>query len=136
LHHHRAADRVVGRTGRGMPRVEMSAQHDHFISLVGARDLADRVVRDPSLGIDLIADIKLQLDLPSAFQQAHDAAEVLISHHDGWNILCRIVSVCEGSDLTVLAARVVDPDLTSARKEKRVYLFVDLCEAKRIRSWC
>src|ERR1051325_7933467 len=27
LHHHRAADRVVGRAGRGLPRVEMAAEH-------------------------------------------------------------------------------------------------------------
>jgi hypothetical protein len=28
--HHDAAGGVVGRTGAGMPRIEMTAEHDHF----------------------------------------------------------------------------------------------------------
>ena len=38
FHHHRAADRVVGRAGRRVPRVEVAAEHHDFLRLVGARE--------------------------------------------------------------------------------------------------
>ena len=38
LHHHRAADGVVGRAGRRVPRVEVTAEHHDLLRLVGARE--------------------------------------------------------------------------------------------------
>ena len=44
FHHDRAADRVVSRACRCVPRIEVATEHDHFVGFIGAANLADRVV--------------------------------------------------------------------------------------------
>ena len=44
LHHHGRADRVVGGAGGGVPRIEVTAEHDDLVGLVAARNFGDDVV--------------------------------------------------------------------------------------------
>ena len=44
LHHHRAADGVVGGAGGRVPRIDVAAEHHHFLRLVAAGNLGDHVV--------------------------------------------------------------------------------------------
>ena len=50
LEHRRAADRVVGGAGRRVPRVDVAAEHHHFLRLVGAGNLGDDVVGGRAFG--------------------------------------------------------------------------------------
>ena len=92
LHHDRAADRVVGRAGGRMPRIEVPAEHDDFVGLVGARNFRDDVVARPSLGMGAIDDVELELDGAAVGEQAPDAAVVLVAHHDRGRRLRHVVA--------------------------------------------
>ena len=60
FHHDRAADRVVGGAGRGVPRIEVAAEHHDFVLLVAAGDLRDGVVGGLALRIRLVDDLRLR----------------------------------------------------------------------------
>ena len=106
FHHHRAADRVVGRAGRRVPRVEVAAEHHDFVLLVGAGNFRDRVVRRPPFRIHLVDDVELELDRRAVGEDARDAAVVLVAHDDGRHRLGDVErAVVEGDDLAVLARR-------------------------------
>ncbi len=63
-----------------MPRIEMAAQHDHFIRLVRPRDFRHGIVACLALRVGVIEDVELQLDVFAIRQQALDASEVVIAH--------------------------------------------------------
>ena len=106
LHHRRAANRVVGRAGRRVPRVEVAAEHHDFVLLVGAGNLRDRVVGGPPFRIHRVDDVELELDRRAVGEDARDAAVVFVAQHDRRHRLREIVgAVVERDDLAVLARR-------------------------------
>ena len=126
LHHRRAADRVVGRAGRRLPRIEVTAEHHHFVLLVAAGDFRDRVVRRPAFRIDLVDDVELEIDRGAVGQDARDAAVVLVAHDDRRHDLVDVVgAVVERDDLAVFTSGVVDADQHALSLEELVNPGVD-----------
>ena len=110
LHHDRAADRVVGRARRRVPRIEVAAEHDDFVRFISAGDFGDRVVRGLP-GIRAVDDRELESDIEAIAQQPCDAAVMLVAEHNGRHRIGRdvIAGARERDDLLMAAARVVDP---------------------------
>ena len=127
LHHHRAADRVVGGACRRVPRVEVSAEHDDLVLLVRARDLRDRVVRRVPLRIRPVDDVEFEAHRRAIGEDPRDAAVVLVAHDDGGHGLRDVVrAVVERDDLAVRAAGVVDARGRLVLDEERVHALVNL----------
>src|ERR1044072_799518 len=68
FHHDRATDRIVSRSSRGVPGIEMATEHDHFIGFVAATNLTYRVVGSSAFGIDAIDDIKFENDFGAVIE--------------------------------------------------------------------
>ena len=77
FHHHDGARAVVGGSGAGVPGIEMRAQHDHFIFLVGAGNFGDGVVLHRIVIVESIGDVQFERDIFFLLQQARDARPVL-----------------------------------------------------------
>ncbi len=133
LHHDRAADCVVGRAGGRMPRIEVPAEHDHFVRFVAARNFRHDVVAGASLGMGAIDDVELELNGAAVGDEAPDAAVVLVPHHDGRRRLGHVVAgIVERADLAVVASRIVDADNGAAVDEKLVELLLQLIVVQRL----
>ena len=148
LHHHGAADGVVGCTGAGVPRVEMAAEHHDLVRLVGAGNLRDGVVGGAPLRMQAVDDVELQLDAAGrrarrargaprrssrpAVQQTPDAPVVLVAHDDGRRRLGGVIAAAvEGADLAVVARRIVDANGSGVGDEELVQQIVGLRRRQR-----
>ena len=83
LHRHRRTRAVVGRAGRRMPRVEVAAEHHHFVfqRRIGPRQLGDDV--DAFHAVDeLRGDAQRDLDGDFLVDHPHDAPVVLARDHE------------------------------------------------------
>ena len=80
FHHDNRSGAVVGGARARVPGVEVSAQHDDFVFLVGARDLSDSVVLHGIVVVEGVGDVEFEGDFFFLLQQASDAAPVLGGH--------------------------------------------------------
>ena len=80
FHHDDGAGAVVGGSGAGVPGVEVRAQHDDFIFLVGAGNFGDGVVLHGIVVVEGVGDVQFEGDVFLLLQQARDAGPVLERH--------------------------------------------------------
>ena len=73
---------IVRRARSGVPRIEMRAEHDKLVSLVGSGNLANDVERIQIVIVKLVFDIHLDANGNFLFQHSPDAPVVLDSHDD------------------------------------------------------
>ena len=134
LHHHGASDRIVGGASRGVPRVEMPAEHDDLVSLVRTGDLRNDVVAGPPLGMRAIDDVELEFDAALVGKQTPDTPVVLVAHHDRRRRLRHVVSrVVERANLAVVATGVVDPHDRTVGQQELIELLLYLIVRQRLR---
>ena len=82
LHHHGRSGRVVGRPGAAVPRVEVAAEDDDLVGLVGPGDLADDVEGVDVGIVERVLDVQLEPDGHFLFHGPHQAAVVLGGKRD------------------------------------------------------
>src|SRR5215813_11268867 len=105
----------------------MSAQHDHFVLFISPRDLRDGVVGGFAFGIPMIDDVELELDWSAVRKNTSDPSVIFIAHHDSWKRLGSIEgSIVESTDLTMLAASIIDSDQRAACNQKLIELLIYL----------
>src|SRR5689334_355042 len=101
----------------------MAAQHDHFVSLVAAANLTDRVVRCRAFGINAIDDIEFENDFGAVIKNPADAAEVFIAHHYRRDYFIDVERlVVESAYLSKLAPSVINSYFRAVRFEERIEL--------------
>ena len=107
----------------------MPAEHHDLILLVATRNLSDYVVRRGSFREKFVSNVELESHRRALAQYPDDAAEIFVAQNNRRQCLFRIrVFITERSYLSVLATRVVDPDLRFACDEELVELVPDLPE--------
>src|SRR5688572_3903421 len=90
LHHHRAADGVISRSGSRMPRVEVPAEHHDLVRLIATRDLRDDVVRRRTFREKFISNVELESDGCALAQHSCDTSKIFVSQDNGRRSLFRI----------------------------------------------
>ncbi len=80
FHHDDGSGAVVGGAGAGVPGIEVSAEHDDFIFLVGAGNFGDGVVLHGVIVVEGVGDVQFERDVFLLLQQTGDASPVLRSH--------------------------------------------------------
>src|SRR5262249_41179551 len=127
FHHNRATNRVVGRAGRGVPRIEMSPKHYHFVFLIRPGNLRDGVVRGLSFRVPAINDVELEFHRSAVGKNASDSSVIFVAHHHSRQRLSSIEgSIVESADLTMLTPRIVDSDQCAACDEELIELLIYL----------
>ncbi len=110
LHHRRAADCVVGRSGRRVPRIQVPAEHNDLVLFVRTHDLTDNVITGNPIRHDMAAEVKLQLDRRLVGEQPEDSSKVFVTHHDRWHDLRDVERpVVKGTHGPAIKLRFVDP---------------------------
>src|SRR4029453_17664312 len=117
----------------------MSAEHHHFVGLVGARDFGDDVIRSTSFGMGPVDDIEFELDSTFVAKQPPDAAVVLVAHDDSGRCLrqIEITVLCNAGatkrpDLSMIPAGVVNTDQRTVCDEKLIELLLNLVVRQRL----
>ena len=82
FHHDDGAGAVVGGAGAGVPGVEVRAEHDDFIFLVGAGNFGDGVVLHGVIVVESVGDVEFEGDILFLLEQASDAGPVLGGHRE------------------------------------------------------
>src|SRR4029079_5114337 len=134
LHHYRAADCVVRSASRSVPGIQVTAQHNYFISFICPGYLGNSVIGRGSFRIDAFYDIELQSDISAVGKYACDTSEVFITHHYGRYRLCDIeCSVVESANLSKLSACVIDANKSTIVAQEQIELLSDLGVGKGLR---
>ena len=137
FHHRRAAHGVVGRTGRRVPRIEVSAKHNDFVFLIRTVNLADRVVARHTVRDSAVADVKFEFDRCFVSQKPGDPTVIFVTHNDGRDHLGDIESaVVECPHQTVIHIRTVNPERDIIVHKKFINLFAKLRPGQSSRSRC
>ena len=63
FHHHNGSRAIVGGSRPGVPGIEVCAQHDDFIFLVGAGNFGDDVVLHGVIVVESIGDVQFEGDV-------------------------------------------------------------------------
>src|SRR5215217_2964804 len=121
----------------------MTAEHNHFVCLVAAANLTNRIVGSGSFRIDAVHDIELKHDFGTIVENAEDTSEVFIAHDDcGYHFVNVKRAVVESTDLPKLPTGIINPYRCAIVFQKRVELFIDLtirqrsrCVRRGRRSW-
>jgi hypothetical protein len=91
FHHDRAADGVVGGAGGTRPRIQVPAEHHHFISLVRAANLCDGDVRRLAFRVIRVLNVELDSDRRAVLDDAEDAAVVVVPKNRARRLRRRVV---------------------------------------------
>ena len=105
LEHRRGAVCVVRCARRGVPRIEMGADHHDLVAQlgIGAGNLRDDVVAARVLGEVAPLDVDADLHGNAIFEKSNEVVVVLASHDDRWHGVGAGVARLE-EDRSVLAA--------------------------------
>ena len=134
FHHDDGACAVVGRARAGVPGIEVRAEHDDFIFLVGAGNFGDGVVLHGVVVVESVGDVQFEGDVFFLLQQAGDAAPVLGGHGElrdggGFAGLVGSAGLDENGAAAGGAAAVVDDGQNFFVGEELVQIFDELAAA-------
>ncbi len=137
FHHDDGAGAVVGGAGAGVPGIEVGAEHDDFIFLVGAGDFGDGVVLHEVIVVESVDDVELERDVFFLLQEAGDAGPVLGGHGElrnrgGFAGLVGSAGLNEDGATAGGAAAVVDDGENFFVGEELVEIFLELAAAREL----